>query len=134
MSRSNRNASASSSHAQQQTGSSGRNPRSIPVPRGTTDGPYLSGESSYEGKLVADSYTTDECRLKDECVQFQLDDGRIVGAESEGARSLREATGGKWNPYTVFRVTMYGESSFIKRVEMKFAIKDSELEESLAEV
>lgn len=134
MSHSNRNASASSSHAPQQTESSSRDLQNIPVPRGTPDGPYLLGESTYEGKLVAGSYTTDECRLKDEHVQFQLDDGRIVGAESEGARSLREATGGKWNPDTVFRVTMYGESSFIKRVEMKFAIKDSELEESLAEV
>ena len=134
MPHSNRNASASSSRAPQQTESISRNLQNIPVPRGTPDGPYLSGESSFKGKLVADSYTTDECRFEDERVQFQLDDGRIVRTDSEGARSLREATGGKWNPYTEFCVTMHGESNFIKRVEMKVAIKDGEPEELLAEV
>lgn len=115
MSYSNRDVSASSSRAPQQRETNSQDLQNIPVPKGTKDGPYLSGETTFEGKLLAFSYATDACRLEDERVQFRFDDGRIVEAESEGARALRIMAGGAWYPNAVFRVTLHGESSFKSR-------------------
>lgn len=134
MSHSNGNASASSSRAPQQTESNSRKRHNIPVPTGTPDGKYLEGKSTFEGKLVDGSYTTAVCRAEDERVQFKLDDGRIVGAEGKRARALRIWTGNQWYPEAIYHVTLHGQSSFIKRVELPVEIKGSELEEALAEL
>lgn len=74
------------------------------------------------------------CRVEDERVQFKLDDGRIVGAEGKRARALRIWTGNEWYPEAIYYVTLHGQSSFIKRVELQVNIKDSESEEALAEL
>ena len=124
---SNRNTCASSSRAQEETGSSKRAPPNVPVPEGTPDGSHLLGEAIFEGWVIPGSYSSHGCRLEDERVRFQLTDGRKVGSESLAARDLKEMVG-YWVEHAKYNVTLHGTSLFVKRVEIKVEIVGGDCE------